>query len=356
MKQLDRYLIRELIVPFLIGTVAVVLMFQANTYIYLAKTLNLDSVPKKLVFQYIYYQTPTYLNMTLSVGMALGSSLALSRIARESELTAIRAAGARILRTIVPVMGFGLVVAIGNFYLAEKVMPGMTKRGTQLAYQIGILGMTPEVKANAVVNLENFTAAFGVIHKQGEDELDFEDAWLFEHPTQGQEHVYYAKGGHYKAGIWTFRDTYVRMFDGLNVTPIKAAKMTVRQKILTDNLFAPPIPEELTGPELLRKVELAKLNHLDAKPTEVKFLSRYSVPAACLVFALVGPVFAIFFARSGGFMGVLLSIIMVLIYYNAFVISTEILSKVDVIPAWVAAWLPNILFVLAGVLGIRRLE
>jgi len=41
---------------------------------------------------------------------------------------------------------------------------------------------------------------------------------------------------------------------------------------------------------------------------------------------------------------------MVLIYYNAFVISTEILSKVDFIPAWVAAWAPNIIFTLLGVL------
>jgi lipopolysaccharide export system permease protein len=355
-KKLDQYLIREMIIPFLIGTVTVVLMFQANTYIFLAKTLNLDNVPRKAVFQYIYFQTPMYLNMTLAVGMSLGSSLAFSRIARESELTAMRAAGVRILRAIAPVMCFGILVAIGNFYLAERVMPEMTKRANALAYQIGVLAMTPDLKANAVISLENFTAAFGVVRKKGEDELDFDDVWLFDHPTLGQEHVYYAKGGHYKAGLWTFHDTYVRMFDGLNVTVSKATRMTINQRILTDSLFAPPISEESTAPELLQKIELAHRNHIDAKPTEVKYLERFSVPAACIVFALVGPVFSIIFARGGGFFGVLLSIIMVLLYYNAFVISSEILSKVDAVPAWLAAWLPNILFAFVGVVAIRRLE
>lgn len=359
MKKLDQYLIREMIVPFLIGTVTVVLMFQANTYIFLAKTLNLDNVPRKAVFQYIFFQTPTYLNMTLAVGMALGASLAFSRIARESELTALRASGARILRAIVPVMLFGVLVAFANFYMAERIMPSMTKRATELGYQIGVVAMTPDLKGNAVISLQNFTAAFGVVRKRGEDELDFDDAWLFEHPTKGQERVYYAKGGNYKSGLWTFNDTYVRMFDGLNVTAAQAKKLTINQQILTESLFAPPIPEEETADELLQKIQLGRRTHSDPsliKPTEVKYQERFSVPVACVVFALVGPVFAIVFARGGSFFGVLLSIIMVLLYYNAFVISTEILSKWDVVPAWLAAWLPDILFAIIGAYAIRRLE
>ena len=83
---------------------------------------------------------------------------------------------------------------------------------------------------------------------------------------------------------------------------------------------------------------------------------KFSVPAACIIFALIGPVFAIYFARSGGFVGVFLSIFLVLLYYNAFVISTEILSKIGQIPGWLAAWLPNMIFAAIGILAIRRLE
>src|SRR5271155_2939714 len=103
MKRLDVYLIREMVVPFLIGTVSVVLMFQANTYMALARELQLNNVPFSAVIQVLYFKTPFFLSMTLPLGMALASSLAMSRIARESELTAFRAAGARILRVLAPI-------------------------------------------------------------------------------------------------------------------------------------------------------------------------------------------------------------------------------------------------------------
>ena len=109
MKRLDRYILREMFVPFLIGTIAVVLMFQINELIALYKNFNLNAVPMTAVLQVILFKTPAYLNMTLPVGVSLASSLAISRLTRESELTAIRSAGVSILRVVRPVMIAGVV-------------------------------------------------------------------------------------------------------------------------------------------------------------------------------------------------------------------------------------------------------
>lgn len=357
MKRLDQYIVREMIVPFLIGTVAVVLMFQANTYIGLAKAFNLDNVPKLAVFQYIYFQTPMYLNMTLAVGTSLGSSLAMSRIARESELTAIRATGVRILRTVAPILVFGILVGIGNYYLAETVMPKASRQANAIGMKIGILGTNSSMRSNAVISLQGYTASFAFIRKKGPTSLEFENVWLFQQPKKGENVVIYAKNGYYEKGLWTLSNAREMRLKGLDiVSPAVAKKVVINQQIFTDALFAAMPPEEQNAAQLREAIELGRKQHLDMKGTEVKYYVRYSVPAACLVFALVGPVFAIVFARSGGFVGVFLSIIMVLLYYNAFVISTEILSKVDAIPSWLAAWLPNILFALLGIVGVRRLE
>ena len=77
MKILDRYVLRELMVPFLIGTIAVVLMFQANTLIFQLKTFSMSAVPPIALFNLILYKTPGYLNMTLPIGMSLAASLVL---------------------------------------------------------------------------------------------------------------------------------------------------------------------------------------------------------------------------------------------------------------------------------------
>lgn len=356
MRKLDIYIIKELIVPFLIGTFSVVLMFQANTYIALAKLYNLDNIPKKAVFQFILDQTPSYLNMTLPVGMALASSLAISRLARESELTAFRAAGAKIMRVIAPIVVFGCFVSLANFYLVERIIPPATKAANRIGYTLGILGMAPNVKTNAFLTLRQYAANFEFVEHDGDD-LRIRGVTLIEHPEPNVTALTSAKTATYHNGIWSFHDAYFRVIKDLEVQIFHPKDdFVINESIVTGDLFSPPMAEEMTIKELQDSIKAGRKVGSNTKDLEVKLHVKFSVPAACIIFALIGPVFAIFFARSGGFVGVFLSIVIVLVYYNAFVISTEILSKIPQLPGWVAAWLPNLLFVIAGVFAIRRLE
>jgi len=356
LKKLDRYIVRELIVPFLIGTFSVVLMFQANTYIALAKLYNLDNIPKRAVFQFILDQTPSYLNMTLPVGMALASSLAISRLARESELTAFRAAGARILRVIAPIVVFGFFVSIGNFYLVEKIIPPATKAANRIGYTLGILGMAPNVKTNAFLTLRQYAANFEMVERVGDD-LKIRGVTLIEHPEPNVTALTTAKTATYHNGQWAFHDAYFRVIKDLELQIFHPKDdFVINESIVSGDIFSPPMAEEMTIQELQDSIRAGRKVGAATKDLEVKLHVKFSVPAACIIFALIGPVFAIFFSRSGGFVGVFLSIVIVLIYYNAFVISTEILSKIPQVPGWLAAWLPNILFAIAGVFAIRRLE
>jgi len=65
---------------------------------------------------------------------------------------------------------------------------------------------------------------------------------------------------------------------------------------------------------------------------------------------------AVRFARTGTVAGVLLSIFLVFLYYNAYMVSTDVLGKLGWVAPVMAAWLPNILFLGLGLLGLRRLE
>jgi len=355
-RKLDIYMIRELIVPFLIGTFAVVLMFQANEYIALAKLFNLDNIPRKAVFQFILDLTPSYMNLTLPVGMALASSLAMSRVARESELTAFRAAGARIMRVIAPVAAFGILVSIGNFYLVERVIPAATKAANHIGYTIGVLGMAPNVKTNAFLTLRQYAANFEFVEKDGDD-LRIRGVTLIEHPEPNVTALTSAKTATYHNGTWSFHDANFRVIKEMELQIFRPkADFVINESIVTGDLFAPPMAEEMTIPELVASIKDGKKVGSNTKDLEVKLQNKFSVPTACLIFAFIGPIFAIYFARNGGFVGVFLSIVLVMVYYNAWVISTEILSKVPQVPAWLASWLPNILFLIAGVALIRRLE
>lgn len=357
MRRLDSYIVREMLVPFLIGTVAVVLMFQANMLIALFKNLRLGDVPFAAVLQVVLFKTPSFLNMTLPVGMALASSLAVSRLARESELTAMRSAGVPILRVVVPVMVVGALVAVGNFFLVEKLMPSGERAARKLSNEIGLLALNPQIKSNVVVNLRTFTATFGLVTRGQAGTINLSDILLIERRSQGETLLITAERGTYLNGLWRFERPYARLLRGEDLLSAKTEKtLEIKEPISVPDFFLSPEPEEQTYQDLARAIEQAKKTKRDTSWLEVAYHVKFSVPAACLVFALTGPVFAIWLARSGPFVGVLLSIVLVLIYYNAFVISTEIFGRYGWLSPPVAAWLPNVLLFGLGLLALRRAE
>jgi lipopolysaccharide export system permease protein len=357
LKKLDLYVIREMLTPFLIGTVAVVLMFQANTYIGVAKRLNLDNVPAKAVLQFILFSTPQYLNLTLPVGAALGSALALSRLARESELTAMRAAGARVLRVIAPIVWMGLFISIAHLYMIEEVMPPATKEANRLGMQIGFLGYAPDVKANAVLQLGRVTASFGTVNRSGED-LDIDRVLLVEQVDAEKTELITADKAAYRNGQWMFNNAYLRVLSGEDLWTVKPEEkqFVVNERIIPGDIFNPPTSEEPSARKLIQEIQQAKKQGNDTKSLEVKLHTKFALPVSCLIFAFVSPIFAILFARSGGFAGVFLSLGLCIVYYNIFIVSTEILYKQPWMPGWLAAWLANIVFLILGLVAIRRLE
>jgi len=356
MKRLDFYVLKELTVPFLIGTVSVLMMFQANQLIFIFKNVSVQNVPFSAIFQLVLYKTPFWANMTLPVGMSLASSLAISRLTRESELTAMRAVGTKILRVIAPVAAFGLVVAIGNFLLVEKVMPTAERTYNKLQTDVLSLGGIPTFNQNIGIKLKGWHVNFGSVQRGSAGQLVLNDIIIFERQP-GKTTILSAKTGSYNNGNWIFTDTFTWVVNGLQLVSAKAGKPVIfKEPIEVDSLFGQALPEEKTLGELKAAIEANKRSGLDSRSEEVQYHSRFAVPAACLVFAIVGPVFAVWFSRSGAFVGVLLSMVLVLAYYNAWVISTEIFGKNGWTAPWLAAWLPNIIFIALGLVAIRRLE
>jgi lipopolysaccharide export system permease protein len=353
--------VRELFVPFLIGTLVVVMMFQANAYIYIAKTFNVENIPLVARFQWIMYETPSYMRMTLPVGMSLASALAMTRITRESELTALRAAGTRIMRVIMPVFVFGMVVGIANFYIVDRVVPVATHKADELERKNAYLGSMGLMRSNAFLQIESYSASLGTVTRLKNDVLSISNILLIDRTDADKTSVVTAKQGRYDRGVWTFTDAMLYVFSGDDLVTAKPkGEMDLNWQVSLSQIFNQAdlgfsLEEEPT-PELRRDIASARATHGDPRPAEVELYQRYAIPASCAIFALTSPIFSIFFARSGGFVGVLVSFFIVVLYYNAFVISTQILGKMESVPAWLAAWLPNILFGILGLIAIRKLE
>lgn len=360
MKVLDRSVLKELAVPFLIGTVAVVLMFQANVVIYVFKTFSASNIPLAALLKVIIYQTPSFVIQTLPVGTSLAVSLAVSRLARESEITAIRAAGAPLRRILIPILAFGLAVSALNFWVAERVAPEADQKAKQLGQEMAILGVAiPDFRSNVSINLQNkYSVNLGTVEKDPQTGgLNLSRILIYERPQLDTIWLWTAERGTYRAGVWTLKDTQLLIIKKGELSTAKPGQdVVINDPIEINNLLSDPTPEGQSLSQL--RSTIAEAKRLGRKTTnlEVALHERFSVPASCFVFALTGTVAAIWFARRAGFLGVLVGILAVIAYYNVYVVCSKVLAPNEILSPVVASWLPNVLFLALGLLGLRRLE
>lgn len=362
MKLLDRYLIREMLVPLIIGTLAIVMLFQANILIALYKDYQLSGVPAQAIFQFILFKTPQFMQMTLPIGMALASSLAMSRINRESELTAVRMAGVPILRVLMPVLVFGLLLSGLNFWVTERVMPESERQSRRILNSIGVLAvMSPQFRSDQVMKLRSYVVSIGSAHTEKKDTIELQDILLIERRGETTM-IVDAKKGKYEDGVWSFYQPRTLQVKGTQVIgmegdPAKPAKpLTINERISVPDFFMAAQVEEQTLEELREIIDSAKRTGRDVRWVEVNYHTKFSVPASCLIFALTGPAMAILLSRRGAFAGVLLSLGVVLAYYNMHVVSTSIFGRNGWVSPILAAWLPSIILAVIGIAVVRRLE
>jgi lipopolysaccharide export system permease protein len=186
------------------------------------------------------------------------------------------------------------------------------------------------------------------------------NVFLFHHPKRGEYWFMMADEGVYGDGLLTLQRPVVYQFEGTRLIQFEVRdRHIISQRIAIDAFFGTPLPDEQTARELSRTVaELKSRGIFDqAREYELELQSRYAIPFSCVVFALFGPVFAIRFARGGAFVGVLVSVIVVVIYYNLWVLLAQVLARNHaLLPVVVGAWAPNVVFLLAALVAIWRSE
>ena len=129
MRLLDRYLLRELLIPlaYILGGLLIVL----DAFDLLLNGLN-KSQEKHLVFtdvlELYLVRLPSTLVLILPVVLLLALLYTLTNHARHNELTAIRAAGIGLWRISLPYLAVGFLLSLGMFYLNERWVPDAVGR------------------------------------------------------------------------------------------------------------------------------------------------------------------------------------------------------------------------------------
>jgi lipopolysaccharide export system permease protein len=370
MRLLDRYLLRELLVPlgyclggFLIFWVAFDLFsemaeFQEN------KLRGGD------MLHYYLLRIPEFLVLVLPIALLLALLYTLSNHARHQEITAIRAAGVSMWRLCVPYLGVGLAASVCLFALNEFCVPKASERAERILNRRIHRPKKDEVPTSGLANLrERRTWLAGEYNSRTSEMLNPQILWTL---PDGSQLWLFASRALRINGVWTF-------FDAREYTATGDANAMLAPSLQTNVLAMPQFRE--TPEEIQSEIEVSKgmslrgrnkadipisqiLNYLRLHPRPpdsikpwlyTKLHGRLAVPWTCLVVVLIATPFGAVSGRRNVFVGVASSLFICFVYFvlQQFALA---LGTSGYLESWLAAWLPNLVFGLTGLWMMTRIR
>lgn len=350
MKRLDRYIIRELALPFCIGITIGVLLLIGTMLFQIADLIIYKRVPVTLVAKFMLLKAPSFAVIAMPMAMAFASSLAINRLARDSELTPVRMAGVSFRRIVAPIFAVGLVGSLFSYVMAEKVAPWANGKGNRIYQQIMLQSVAPTIQPNIFLQTDDrrLTLYIGWLNKIDNDHYLLKNVLVYDTGRGTSFPIWYvAKTAYTTRRFWTLRDVVRRDIgpDGTTVNETYLPELPLDLQKDVNFLVTSKTTDEMTGPELRDQIKQLQGSGQGSvvQAYEVDYHFRFSLPLACLVFGLISAPVSFRFSRGGTFVGVLVSIVIGFLYWNAMILS-KLLGAHGVLPPVVAAWAQNVLF------------
>jgi lipopolysaccharide export system permease protein len=356
---LDRYIISDLIGPFLFGIVGIVIIGMVDILFTMIDLFINSGVPFAVVMKILVYKIPAIMVLFFPMAMLFSCMIVLIRMAKDSEITVLRAGGISLLRIVVPVVIMGLIVSLCAFLINEKVVPWANHVSDNIIRKVILKKPPPDIVKNTFFKAGG--QRYFYIRKISAEKKLMEDIMVYELTTSFPRFIT-AKTATWSGKEWILLAGKIHKFneDGFLNYDGQFKKMTIKVDRDVHSFFTnEKTPREMSSGELSEKIKGLQKGGVDTKNLVVDYHMKYSRPLANLSFALIGIALCITFVRSskdwwGVIIGVLLALLTVGFYL--FVMATfRSLGRGGMISPFLGAWSPNILFtILAGILLVRE--
>ena len=363
MSLLDRYILKEWIIGFTltIGVIVGILVLQ-NMYETLPDLLGSDASMRQIIFYYSL-ALPTYLPAILPVALLVSLLFVLGNLHKNNEIIAMRASGAGLFRISRSLWGAGLLLSVLLLYLTTLVVPKAVEQSRTFLDNLEFSAQEARHDASQIGLLYNLG-----FDNRKDGRLWFmnrfsERAWLglgvnvHTRDINGQELSRISAAEAYyddTQGHWVFLDGRELLLDAQTGDPLRA--LSFKEKKFSEFDEDPSLmlalhkkPKELSLYELRRIMEaMPPSENPNVRTYLVQYFSLLAAPFSSLVAIGIAVPFALSGVRANPMIGVSKALGFFAIFYVLVAFST-ILGGRQIIPALLAAWIPNIAMLLVSV-------
>ncbi|MFQ5690468.1 MAG: LptF/LptG family permease [Gemmatimonadota bacterium] len=349
MRILDRYLARQFLKIFAVCVLGVPLLFMVvdltdNLDVYLAEGATRGELALHYLFQFPYQML-----LGFPIAALLASVFTISTLTRHFETTAAKAGGISFYRLVMPILLASLGLSLMAGALTELV-PVTSRRAEE------VLGQQ-ETRSQTLRMLFVFRGNSGRVYKVRRLDRRLGRMTDVQVEREGTGYRYPTYNVTAARARWDTASAHWSLEDGrLRLFPEKGRALTFQfrelwQRSFTespDELLAdPPEENEMRYAELGRYIEAIQRSGGTARKLIVQRDLRLSFPLACFIIVVFGVPLAHSSRRGGTPLSVGIALATTILYLIIVRIAQALGAGGVVAPAW-AAWMPNLIFLGAG--------
>jgi LPS export ABC transporter permease LptG/LPS export ABC transporter permease LptF len=359
---IDGYVLNGFLFYFGILLVALVSLVEIFTFFELLGDMIKNDISMTTMIDYLWHLAPSLIYQVTPIGTLAASLICFTILTKYNEVTAFKAAGVSVHRLAAPVMFASLVISLLLFGFDHFYIPAANRRQEMLRAEIkkkpvatyrrpdrqwvygqgnrifNFLHLDPKQNLMSKVNVfELDPKTFQIAHQITADRAQWNDRlhkWVFENGVS-QETT--ATGSNYKQ----FANA-TATFAELTETPSWFVKEEKEYK-------------ELNFQELGSYIDELQASGLDTTPLRVQWHKKFSVPLFAFIMAILSIPFAFVGGTRGAMRGVLTAFIIAIVYWTVGTIFEQF-GDLNLLPAAMAAWAPDVIFMLGGMYFMLRMK
>ncbi|MDO8682538.1 MAG: LptF/LptG family permease [Armatimonadota bacterium] len=358
MKTIDKYLIKEMVPPFLAGMLIILVLWVGNIVFLQVSVLKGKTELLPLFLQYVLLKSMYYVTLSLAAGSLFGCALAISRLTRDSEITVMRMAGTSVKRIFVPFLLVGVLVSAAAFFVQEKAVPWAEKRGSVLLQRLYLVQRSPLIQADVFFNWQNYYFYIQQIERKGPQAL-LKDVTVWELPAgSGYPMVTTAKSATWINQTIEMRDGVIHKFgkDGFTEYEAKFKTMELNLKRQIEAFFeSQRTPEQMSTAELAKQIDMMSKSGIPISNMRLDYHFKLSIPFSSIILILCTAPLGLRFGRHSSFAGALLGIVVVFLYWNVMLFA-KVFGQAGWLPPALAGWSQIIIFSAIGAILVWKAE
>jgi len=372
MRLLDRYLLRGLLVPLAYCLTGFLIFYVAFDLIFGIKGFQEKHLSFGDITEYYVVMLPEILvTVVIPVSFLLALLYALTNHSRHNEITAMRTAGVGLWRLSLPYFGVGIGLGLAVLAMNELLVPPSEDRADEIRHR-----HDPNPASRVWIRDLNFrNEAEGrtwEIDQYNRATSEMIRPHILWDQRDGSFRVINAGRGIYTNGQWIFFNvedwvtltaspTNTNPFPGQKTNAVLALTLSETPALIRSELKVSALrPEDaakkpqLSIREILTYVRLhPRQSKADRAKLMTQFQGRLAEPFTCLAVVLIALPFGARAGRHNVFAGVASSLFICFGYFIMQRIAMG-LGVGGTLPPFLAAWLPNLVFGLAGLVLIWR--